>query len=146
MESENYNRNKPAVSRRGGDAKRAATAVSIPAAPASGRAVSPPMGRGGSHKKREDHIEMRPLLRGATSEESTSPISASSNVTSPKNLQSFADSWLGSYVKLKTKEAEKHAYNIKARWKSKKGLLLFDSPPVLGRRVGWQVGHVLLTA
>ncbi|CAB9515073.1 expressed unknown protein [Seminavis robusta] len=125
MDNENFSRK--AVSRRGGDSTKRTTIATASTAP-SARAQSPaaPKSRG-RQKKIEDHgIEMRPLLfKGGVStinsEESTSP--TAHNASSPVQISAkqFADSWLGNYVKLKAKQAEKHAYNFKASLKSKKG-------------------------
>jgi hypothetical protein len=87
------------------------------------RAPSPTRGR--PPKKRvEDHIEMRPLLFGASASEETGtskPTSGTSSSPGNNSAQQFADTWLGGYVKLKAKQAEKHVYSLRASLKSKKG-------------------------
>ena len=61
---------------------------------------------------------MRPLLKtnAATPAGSTSPVHSADS-----SARQFADSWLGSMIKLRAKQAEKHAYNLRANLKSKKG-------------------------
>jgi hypothetical protein len=98
------------------------TEANIGAPPMMNRAPTPTRGR--PPKRRvEDHIEMRPLLFGAATSEEGVAAKPTTSSASPAHhsAQQFADTWLGGYVKLKAKQAEKHVYNLRASLKSKKG-------------------------
>ena len=109
-------------------------AVSRRGAPGATRSFSKPRSTSTPAKKKAGNIEMRSLLgssnssaKGGANDKSSKPhndlaaASATASSAAAAEAAKFADSWLGTMIKLKAKEARANAYNLRANFKSKKG-------------------------